>query len=279
MLAALWDLVWAGLVTNDSLAPLRAFVGGTGRRAASRQAGRGTRSRPRPGRLARLGPPAGAGRWSLVAPLLRPTPTVTEAAHARALQLLERYGVLTREAALGEGAEGGFAGVYPVLKALEERGQVRRGYFVAGLGAAQFALPGAVDRLRAEREDADQPPMVLAATDPAQPFGAALPWPDTDGRPARAAGALVVLAGGEALAYLERGGHRVVRFPAAHDDHRWVDALAALVDRGRFRSLELRTIDGVSVIEGPPEVRHALEQAGFQQAYKGWTRRPRKGER
>ncbi|HEX4868895.1 MAG TPA: DEAD/DEAH box helicase, partial [Acidimicrobiales bacterium] len=127
VLAALWDLVWAGLVTNDTLAPLRAFVGGRGR-AASRPRRRGARSRPRPGRLARLGPPAGAGRWSLVAGLLEPVPTPTEAAHARALQLLERYGVLTREAALGEGAEGGFAGVYPVLKAQEERGQVRRGY-------------------------------------------------------------------------------------------------------------------------------------------------------
>jgi ATP-dependent Lhr-like helicase len=209
-----------------------------------------------------------------VAPLLRPVPSATEAAHARALQLLERYGVLTREAALGEGAEGGFAGVYPVLKALEERGQVRRGYFVAGLGAAQFAVPGAVDRLRAEREASDAPPLVLAATDPAQPFGAAIPWPDTDGRPARAAGALVVLADGQALAYLERGGHRLVRFPAAADDHRWVVALAALVDGGRFRSLELRTIDGASIGESPPEVRQALEAAGFQLAYKGWVRRP-----
>jgi ATP-dependent Lhr-like helicase len=275
VLAALWDLVWAGLVTNDSLAPLRAFVGGAGRRAASRQAGRGARGRPRPGRLARVGPPAGAGRWSLVEPLLRPTPTATEVTHARALQLLERYGVLTREAALGEGAEGGFAGVYPVLKALEERGQVRRGYFVAGLGAAQFAVPGAVDRLRAARTAPEEAPLVLAATDPAQPFGAALPWPASDGRPARAAGALVVLAGGDVLAYLERGGHRLVRFPAAAKDHRWAGALAELVERGRVRSLELRTVDGTSVNEGPPEVRMALEQAGFQQAYKGWTRRPR----
>ena len=152
VLAALWDLVWAGLVTNDSLAPLRAFVGTIGRRPPGRSSSRsGSRGRPRPGRLARLGPPAGAGRWSLVGPLLEPLPPATEAAHARALQLLERYGVLTREAALGEGAEGGFAGVYPVLKALEERGQVRRGYFVAGLGAAQFAVPGAVDRLRGDK--------------------------------------------------------------------------------------------------------------------------------
>ena len=195
-----------------------------------------------------------------MAPLLEPRPTATECAHARALQLLERYGVLTREAALGEGAEGGFAGVYPVLKALEERGQVRRGYFVAGLGAAQFAVPGAVDRLRASREDAaDDGPVVLAATDPAQPFGAAVPWPASDGRPARAAGALVVLAGGEALAYLERGAHRVVLFPAAAEDHRWVGALAGLVDSGRFRALELRLIDGAPVNESPAEVRALLE--------------------
>jgi ATP-dependent Lhr-like helicase len=276
VLTALWDLVWAGLVTNDSLAPLRAAVDGSAARRSSTSRS-APRSRPRPGRLARLGPPAGAGRWSLVAPLLEPRPTATEAAHARALQLLERYGVLTREAALGEGAEGGFAGVYPVLKALEERGQVRRGYFVAGLGAAQFALPGAVDRLRAEREgtaDEGAPPVVLAATDPAQPFGAALPWPESGGRPARAAGALVVLADGAPLAYLERGAHTLVRFPAGVDDDRWAGALGELVDRGRFRVLELRTIDGVSVHEAEPEIRAALDGAGFKPAYKGWTRRP-----
>jgi ATP-dependent Lhr-like helicase len=254
-------------------------VGGATARRPSRSAS-APRSRPRPGRLARLGPPAGAGRWSRVAPLLEPRPTATEAAHARALQLLERYGVLTREAALGEGAEGGFAGVYPVLKALEERGQVRRGYFVAGLGAAQFALPGAVDRLRGEREsvtEAGAPPVVLAATDPAQPFGAALPWPESGGRPARAAGALVVLADGDALAYLERGAHTLVRFPAGVEDDRWAAALGELVDHGRFRVLELRTIDGVSVHESPADIRAALGKAGFKAAYKGWTRRPGRG--
>ncbi len=223
-----------------------------------------------------MGPPAGAGRWSLVIPLLEPLPTATETAHARALQLLERYGVLTREAALGEGAEGGFAGVYPVLKALEERGQVRRGYFVAGLGAAQFAVPGAVDRLRGERTEVDEAPIVLAATDPAQPFGAAIPWPASEGRPSRAAGALVVLAGAEALAYLERGAHKVLRFPAAADDDRWADALGQLVDTGRFRSLEIRAVDNVAVHEAVPEIRDALQRAGFQQAYKGWSRRPSK---
>src|SRR5207253_10766223 len=138
--------------TDGSRAPGRALVGGRASRR-SPGAGRAGRGRPRPGRLSRLGPPSAAGRWSLVAPLLEPSPSPTETAHARAMQLLERYGVLTREAALGEGLEGGFAGVYPVLKALEERGRVRRGYFVAGLGAAQFALPGAVDRLRSFRSD------------------------------------------------------------------------------------------------------------------------------
>ncbi|MGI8710256.1 MAG: Lhr family helicase, partial [Acidimicrobiales bacterium] len=294
VLAALWDLVWAGEVTNDSLAPVRAFIagargrGGAGAKAAG--ARRGARARPRPGRLSRLGPPSGAGRWSLVAPLREPVPghapaSPTEVAHARAGQLLERYGVLTREAALGEGIEGGFAGVYPVLKALEERGSVRRGYFVAGLGAAQFALPGAVDRLRTARDprrgdaldgadgrggrawtDAGEV-VLLAATDPAQPYGASLPWPATDGRPARAAGALVVLVDGEAAVYVERGGRSLLTFAAAVVDGRWVDALAALVRSGRRRSLELAKIDGAPARESPHA--EALRAGGFTDGYKG----------
>ena len=119
---------------------------------------RSARGRPHPGPAPRLGPPAGAGRWSLVAPLLDPAPTPTEIAHAIALQLLERQGVVTREAVHAEGTPGGFAGVYPVLRALEESGQARRGWFVAGLGAAQFALPGAVDRLRAHRNPSPDEP-------------------------------------------------------------------------------------------------------------------------
>ncbi|HSL57986.1 MAG TPA: DEAD/DEAH box helicase, partial [Acidimicrobiales bacterium] len=209
---------------------------------------------------------------SLVAPLLEPAPTSTEVAHARALQLLERYGVLTREAALGEGAEGGFAGVYPVLKEMEERGQVRRGYFVAGLGGAQFALPGAVDRLRAVRERGDDAgaAVVLAATDPAQPYGAALPWPDSSGRPARAAGAHVVLVGGEPVAYLERGGRSVLTFPG-HERADWPTALAGLVDRGRLRSLEITKVDGEAV--AGTDAADRLEAAGFVAGYRGMVRR------
>jgi ATP-dependent Lhr-like helicase len=221
--------------------------------------------------------------------LLSPAPSETEVAHAQALQLVERYGVLTREAVLAEGLAGGFASVYGVLKVLEERGQVRRGYFVEGLGAAQFALPGAVDRLRAEGSrteavdpgvdrmpwepeppSADRPDAwVLAATDPAQPFGASLPWPESAGQPSRSAGAHVVLVGGEACAHLERGGRRLLTFPAAANHPGWVDALAGLVSSGRARRVQLETIDG----EGAAVSRWAgaLERAGFVDGYKGLT--------
>ncbi len=305
VLDALWDLVWAGEVTNDTVAPLRARVAGRPRRAGPGSSpttmgmGRGRGGRPRLGRLSRLGPPAGAGRWSLVAPLREATAaSATEAAHARALQLLERYGVLTREAALGEGLEGGFAGVYPVLKALEEQGRVRRGYFVAGLGAAQFALPGAVDRLRSARTPSASVPtvagpaaagrfdggdaveaaagtLVLAATDPAQPYGAALPWPEPGGgRPGRSAGAHVVLVDGAAVAHLERGGRSVVTFPAAADHPGWVDALVGLVKDGRYRSLEIGRVDGAPVREHPLADR--LREAGFVDSYRGLVYRDRR---
>ncbi|HZM30446.1 MAG TPA: DEAD/DEAH box helicase [Acidimicrobiales bacterium] len=271
VLAALWDLAWAGLVTNDSLAPLRSFVGGKVRKAAGRR-------RPAAGRLTRLGPPSAAGRWSLVAPLLDPRPSPTELAHARAAQLVERYGVLTREAALGEGTEGGFAGVYPVLRALEEKGRIRRGYFVAGLGAAQFALGGAVDRLRSARPATEgggrhepSPPVALAATDPAQPYGAALPWPATGGRPARAAGALVVLADGEPVAFVERGGRSIWTFPAAVDQGGWPTALARRVEDGRARSHEVQTVDGEPVRTSPWA--DAFRAAGYADGYRGLVAR------
>jgi len=279
VLEALWDLVWAGEVTNDSLAALRARVRGRtgpGRRSrgphASSERVLGRRpalGRAGPAGLRRQGPPAAAGRWSLVAPLLEPVPTPTESAHALALQLLERHGVLTREAVLAEGIEGGFTSVYPVLQALEERGQIRRGYFVAGLGAAQFALPGAVERLRAVRDpgEADLTPVVLAATDPAQPYGAALAWPPSAGRPARAAGAHVITVGGELVAYLERGGRSLLTFPATAEHPHWADGLVSLVKDGRVRALELARVDGVPANESP--VAAHLRAAGFVEGYRG----------
>jgi ATP-dependent Lhr-like helicase len=212
----------------------------------------------------------------LVTPLLEPRPGPTELGHATALQLLERHGVLTREAVLAEGVAGGFTGVYGVLKVLEERGQVRRGYFVTGLGAAQFALPGAVDRLRSTRGDVSgddpgqghEPPLVLAATDPAQPYGAALGWPDSEGRPARAAGALVVLSSGRLLVWLDRRGHHLVTFPSAAEDTSWADALAALVKDGRVRALEIRKVDGRPVTAAP-EIVASLQRVGFVDSYRG----------
>ena len=296
VLDALWDLVWAGEVTNDAVAPLRALSGpGSGRRAAG--SGRGRRpggalrlrpqlGRPSPGRagmiggaggrgLSRTGPPAAAGRWALVAPLLQPVPTPTEAAHAQALQLLERHGVLTREATLAEGVEGGFAAIYPVLKVLEDRGQVRRGYFVAGLGAAQFALPGAVDRLRAAREvdhdlgESEATPLVLAATDPAQPYGAALAWPDSAGRPARSTGAFVVSIAGRPMAVLERGAKSLSTFAGVADHPGWAEGLVRLVKDGRLRKLEITRIDGAPAAESA--VADHLRAAGFADGYKGLT--------
>ncbi len=286
VLAALWDLVWAGIVTNDSLAPLRAFVS---KRRSRRSSGGRTR-RPRPGQLRRVGPPAGAGRWSLVSSLYREPTEPTVAAHARARQLLERFGIVTREAVLAEGHQGGFAGVYPVLKALEEQGKVRRGYFVAGLGAAQFALPGAVDRLRDHRGEIGADPfavttsspagsaqrdgdawVLLAATDPAQPYGAALGWPDSAGRPARTAGAYLLLAQGEPAVFVERGGKSVATFscPATV----WAAPLGDAVRSGKLDALELTKVNGQPMGD-EPDVGAALLEAGFTRGYKGFVLRP-----
>ncbi|MEX2048783.1 MAG: DEAD/DEAH box helicase [Gemmatimonadota bacterium] len=271
LLAALWDLVWAGEVTNDTLAPLRASVRGASAKIRTTRPGH----RPRPGALRRTGPPAGASRWSLVAGLRQPAPAATERAHALARQLLDRHGVVTREAVLAEGVGGGFVGIYPVFKAMEEAGHVRRGYFVAGLGGAQFAHPGAVERLRAFRhsadEEGDEPggPVILAAADPAQPYGASLPWPASEGRPARQAGAYVVLADGAPAAYLERGARTLLTFGA--DPSRWVDALASLVKDGRLKRIQLGRIDGQEASAHPASP--ALLAAGFADGYRGLTLR------
>src|SRR5690606_16580303 len=239
--AARGDLVWWGLVTNDTFAARRADKRPTARRASRGAARRGHASA------------GGGGRWSLVAGLLHGQADETTRSHARAVTLLERHGVVTREAAALEELPGGFTAVYPVLKAMEEAGKVRRGYFVEQLGGAQFASPGAVDRLRALRApDEDHTVVVLSALDPANPFGWLLPWPvrgdDRSGAgPRRVAGASVVLVGGDAVLYLDKGGKRLVTFPAADDLERMTAAARALVDvaaRHRGRMLRVETIDG-----------------------------------
>lgn len=272
VLDALWDLVWAGEITNDTYAPVRALEARVGSKG---DAGNG-RARPRPGRLSRLGPPTAQGRWSLTSQLGATSPSPTVRAAALATQLLERHGVLTREALRIEAVTGGFSAVYPVLKAAEEAGRVRRGYAVAGLGAAQFAAAGAIDRLRGERERRDDEPVVvrLAATDPAQPYGAALPWPDTPGRPARAAGAFVVLVDGQAAAELDRGGRSLTTFAHPADPSVWLPALMELVTTGRLRKLEITKVDGVAVHDAPPWPA-ALQTAGFSPGYRGLTFRSR----
>ncbi len=273
LVAALWDLVWAGEVTNDSLVALRAFTSGAARKAVG--GGRPMR-RGRPTRLGRIGPAAGSGRWSLVAPLLQPAPTPTASAHAAALQLAERYGVVTREAVLAEGVVGGFSSVYGVFKVLEERGQVRRGYFVSGLGAAQFAVPGAVDRLRSMRrpDDLDAPPaevVALSAADPAQPYGASLAWPESPGRPARIGAARVVMRGGVPLIWHDRRSHHLVTFAGAADDDGWVDALVGQVQDGPSRSVEIRKINGNELASAPEAawVTAAVKSRGFSDGYRG----------
>ncbi len=241
---ALWDLVWAGEVTNDAFAPLRAPRLTLAR--AQRERTRASRAGRFAGRRRAGAAPQIQGRWSLTAPLFREQ--VDPAARRRALGelLLERYGILTREQVRAEGVPGGFSAIYSELSQLETLGVARRGYFVEGLGGAQFALPGAVERLRAQG-DGDGAPVVLAAVDPAQPYGAVLPWPSHESRrPARVAGAYVVLAGGEPIVYLERGG-RGLQTLVAHDDARVEPALAALVEQvrsGRIKRLALEKVDG-----------------------------------
>jgi ATP-dependent Lhr-like helicase len=217
-------------------------------------------------------PPEAAGRWSLVD--IAKT-NATARAHQLASVLLERYGVVTRETVQAEGIAGGFSAVYPVLKAMEETGRVRRGYFVEGLGGAQFALPGAVDSLRAERDAPMEPAAtVLAATDPAQPYGAALPWPrrdDEDRRSyARAAGAFVALADGEPVVYVERGLRGISTFPAFARPGMAEVALAAVVARPSWpgrRNPSIERIDGVPARESEHEA--LFIEAGFVAGYRG----------
>ncbi|WBB72198.1 ATP-dependent helicase [Micromonospora sp. WMMD1128] len=287
--AVVWDLVWAGHLTNDTLAPLRAALGAGGAHRSRPSAPR-TRYR-RPGRVAlpsRGGPPTMAGRWSRLPDRdLDPT----RRAAALADLLLERHGVVTRGAVVAEQVTGGFAAVYPVLSALEERGAARRGYFVEGLGAAQFAVPGAVDRIRALADPADHgrtdggrsrggPTVVLAATDPANPYGAALPWPErvvdsgdgaapaTGHRAGRKAGALVVLVGGDLVLYVERGGRTILSFTDDADTLGAAGkALADAVHSGALGAISVERADGEAVHSSP--LRDALTAAGFRATPRG----------
>jgi ATP-dependent Lhr-like helicase len=257
VLDALWDLVWAGEVTNDTLAPLRAFLQPKPRRRTSRP------------RLGTATPPAGAGRWYLVAELLRRDPAPGPEARAKAVaeQLLERNGIVTRPGVLAEGVSGGFAGLYPVLATMEDAGTVRRGYFIDGLGGAQFGLPGAIERLR----DQTSPGIVaLAATDPANPYGAAVAWPEhASGHPARRAGSHVVLGDGQLLMYAERGTRSVLTWE--EDPSLVASALAMLATRRR-RATTVASIDGIPALTSP--FNEALTAAGFATGYKGLTYRP-----
>ena len=280
LLDAIWDLVWVGEVTNDTFLPLRALRWPrTGRDRSA--------ARFRSGASGRMGPPEGAGRWSLVVEAVATAvaiaggtpPTETERRHALALRLLDRHGVVTRDAVATEGIAGGFGAEYAILRELEEHGRVRRGYFVEGLGGAQFALPGAVDRLRSLRADAggerpaDARTLLLAAADPANPYGAALAWPrtgDADTRVfARAAGAYVVLHDGEPTLYLDRGGRSLQTLPAfAAAGVSSLRVLSDLVMDGRLRALQVERIDGVPV--GESGHRQRLTDAGFRPGYRGY---------
>jgi len=290
--AALWDLVWSGWLTNDTLAPVRALTR-TGRtahrtRRAPPRARVATRRLPRgrPDLPTRTGPPTTAGRWSLLPEL---EPDATRRAHASAEGLLERHGVVTRGAVTSERVPGGFAGVYKVLAAFEDSGRCRRGYFVGSLGAAQFGVPGAVDRLRSfSREVAatelgssgetseKRGAVALAATDPANPYGAALPWPErvasdaaegTGHRPGRKAGALVVVVDGELAVYVERGGRTLLTF--TDDVDALTPAMAALATstrQGALGRLTVERADGENILatgDRPTALRQALEDAGF----------------
>jgi ATP-dependent Lhr-like helicase len=255
-LPALWDLVWAGEVTNDAWAPLRA-----GRRyqTASRAQRPRRFSRRRASEIT-----ATQGRWSPTARLFPGRPD----RRALAELLLERHGIVTREAVRAEGIPGGYGAVYGELRSLETLGLCRRGYFVEGLGGAQFALGGAVERLRELRQkDGEVPePLVLAAADPAQPYGAALPWPKRAGaRAARVAGARVVLLGGEPALFVERSGRSLV--PLRDPEEGWLrEALAALVEdfrRSSQKRLAVERFDGEPV--GDTAVMPLLLDAGFVQ--------------
>jgi ATP-dependent Lhr-like helicase len=289
---ALWELVWAGWVTGDTFAPVRALLAGSHRGRRSSPAHRQQRRPPRLSRYSlahpqtRAADPTVAGRWSA---LPVPEPDSTLRAHFTAELLLGRHGVLTKGAVASERVPGGFATMYKVLTALEDAGRCQRGYFVESLGGAQFAAASTVDRLRSFQDsvDPDKPQyraVALAASDPANPYGSALPWPskspagddETAHRPGRKAGALVVLVDGELVWFLERGGRSLLNFGG--DDREAqraaAGALADMVGTRRIDGLLIEKVDGVPVLEPSPagdraEVAAALADAGFVRTPRG----------
>ena len=281
--AALWELVWAGLITNDTLQPLRNLVH--------------TRDEERARRI-REGPPGspeflrrlrarsehtghGHGRWSLVRQRVFETVTATEWSANVAQQLLARHGIVMRETAAAEGIPGGYPVVYPALKTMEESGWIRRGMFVAGLGAAQFAMTSAVDMLRSLRAAPENPEAVhLAASDPANPYGAVLPWPAA-GSMARAAGASVILVNGEFAAFLRRKNPSIaVLLPEDEPDRsRFARALARCLAQAAHRWQGRRSGLLIGEINDAPSREHFLapflEEAGFVNSPLGFQMRRR----
>ena len=265
---ALWDLVWRGAVTNDTFQALRAF---TRRAPASKRttAPRGAfRSR-------RIVPPSTQGRWSVIR---TPSANTTKRANAMAHQLLTRYGVLTREAPGAENVIGGFSAVYPVLKAMEEAGRLRRGYFVAGLGATQFAMPGAVDLLRSLRDENDDPEtLLLASTDPANPYGAILKWPG-EGL-SRSVGSSVILVDGALACWIGRGEKQIATFIPEDEPSRSrvaravAKALASFVASGMRRALLITDVNGEKAAKSV--VAPFLAEAGFAPTSLGYQMRAR----
>ncbi|HVR33798.1 MAG TPA: DEAD/DEAH box helicase [Acidimicrobiia bacterium] len=258
-LSALWDLVWAGEVSNDSLEPLRAFL--------SR---RRNQPRGRPN-LRSTFPHRSSGRWSLVSHVIEDSgrvPSDTERATAWAHVMVERHGIVTRSGVLSEALPGGFAALYPVMQRMEETGRIRRGYFVEGLGGAQFAAPGAVDRLRSGSETEV---VVLAAADPANPYGAALAWPDVpDGRIGRFAGAYVVLLDGRLVAFVDGANLRILD---DDPDLRHPIGAALATAASRHRTFRVDRIDG-SAIHGSPWA-PVLSEMGFSTTSRGLAYRGR----
>jgi ATP-dependent Lhr-like helicase len=274
---ALWDLAWKGAITNDTFHALRAFTRPPDRRrrrpshaTASPAPGPG----PRPFRSRRAAPPSAEGRWSLVQQRAGTAVTPTEHSAALAHQLLSRYGVLTREVAAAEGIFGGFSAVYDVLKAMEDAGRIRRGYFVSGVGATQFALPAALDLLRSLKEPPDDAEVVLlAAADPANPFGTILKWPAGDagsepGRtPTRSVGALVILVNGELGAYVSRSARQLLVY-LPEDEPARTTVARAVARRLAGLGLLIAEINGVSAT-GHPLAPFLLE-AGFSPSAMGF---------